>query len=92
MKSLPKIYKNENNPKDNNKKNCIVEENIINNTIVEDINSIFNTKGFPFDKRVLIKTKDRNMKTYLVTRNEHSVTTLNDEVINIEDIISIERI
>ena len=38
------------------------------------------------------KTKEKTMKTYLVTLLDNKVKTLNDEIINIEDIITIERI
>ena len=92
MKSLPRLYKNDKSIKNNNKNNCVVEERIVNNTIHEDIKQIFNSPGFPFDKRVLIKTKDKIIKTYLVSENENTITTLNDEIIKIEEIISIERI
>ena len=95
MKVLPKLYKNENAIKDNNKRDCLVKEekidSIINNK-EKELNNIFNNKGFPFDKKVLIKTTDKIYKTYLVTRTENTVVTLNDEIINIDDIISIERI
>ena len=96
MKVLPKLYKNENNIKDNNKRDCLVKEEQIDITINDnrekELNDIFNNRGFPFDKKVLIKTNDKTYKTYLVTKTENTVITLNDEVINIDDIISIERI
>ena len=96
MKVLPKLYKNENNIKDNNKRDCLVKEEKIDSTINDnkerELNDIFNNRGFPFDKKVLIKTNDKTYKTYLVTRTENTVVTLNDEIINIDDIISIERI
>lgn len=96
MKVLPKLYKNENAIKDNNKRDCLVKEEQIDITINDnrerELNNIFNNKGFPFDKKVLIKTTDKIYKTYLVTRTENTVVTLNDEIINVDDIISIERI
>lgn len=93
MKSLPKLYKNENiNFINHNKSNCLVKEYEKNNEVIKVINDIFHNRGFPFDKKVLIKTKERSLKTYLVTLSNDKVTTLNDEVINIDDIISIERI
>lgn len=93
MKTLPSLYKNENMTyKDNNRKNCVVKENIRDNNVLEVINNIFNSKGYPFDKKVIIKTKEKTMKTYLVTLLDNKVKTLNDEIINIEDIITIERI
>ena len=92
MKNLPKLYKNKNEIKDNNKKNCIVTEKNINNSREEEINNIFNSYGFPFDKKVLIKTNDKIYKTYLVSKKENTVTTINDDIIDIEEIVSIERI
>lgn len=98
MKTLPKVYKSERNYfKDNNKKICYVkneEVEIVDNKDhnIEVIESIFNTIGYPFDKKVLIKTKDRLIKTYLVSRTTNTITTLNDEEINIDDILLIERI
>ncbi len=90
MKTLPKLYKNESVIcKNNNESHCLVVQN---NKVIEEINSIFNSYGFPFDKKVLIKTNNNVYKTYLVTKNNDKITTLNDEEILIKDIISIERI
>ena len=92
MKNLPKLYKNINDIRDNNKKNCLVKENIINDNKEDELNNIFNTNGFPFDKKVMIKTNEKTYKTYLVSKKENTVITINDEIIDIEDIVSIERI
>lgn len=93
MKTLPNLFKNENMTyKDNNRKNCVVKENIRDNNVLEVINNIFNSKGYPFDKKVIIKTKDKTYKTYLVTLYDDRVITLNDDVIKMDDIVSIERI
>ena len=92
MKNLPKLYKNINDIRDNNKKNCLVKENIINHNKEDELNNIFNTNGFPFDKKVMIKTNEKTYKTYLVSKKENTVITINDEIIDIEDIVSIERI
>lgn len=96
MKVLPKLYKNENAIKDNNKRDCLVKEEKIDSTINDnkekELNNIFNNKGFPFDKKVLIKTNDKLYKTYLVSRDNEKVKTLNEEEIAIKNIISIERI
>lgn len=106
MKKLPSIYKNSINKKINNNKNycCLKEsENNINNTnininniidknINSTLDSIFNSVGYPYNINVLIKTKNKNYNTYLVTRNNSTITTLDNEIINIGDIISINRI
>lgn len=92
MKTLPSLYKNENiNCKDNNKSICTVKE-YVNDSVKLILNDIFYSKGFPFDKKVLIKTKNKTIKTYLVTLSNNKVTTLNEEEIDINDIISIERL
>lgn len=93
MKTLPNLYKIDNhNIKDNNKKNCIVKEYEINHNVLEALDEIFNLNGFSFDKKVLIKTNDKLYKTYLVSRDNDKVKTLNEEEIAIKNIISIERI
>ena len=101
MKKLPSIYKNSINKKINNNKNyCYLKENNssnnLNNIVDKNINytldSIFNSVGYPYNINVLIKTKNKNYNTYLVTRNNSTITTLDNEIINIGDIISINRI
>ena len=92
MKTLPSLFKNDNiRFKDNNKTNCIIKESV-NNNVLDTIKEIFNSRGYPFDKKVIIKTKEKIIKTYLVSLLNNKVKTLNDEIINIEDIITIERI
>ena len=93
MKTLQKLYKNENAFfLDNNKTNCVVKEYVIDSNVREIIDKIFNSNILPFDQRVIIKTKDKVIKTYLVKLLDDRVVTLNDEIINIKDIIEIERI
>lgn len=93
MKELPRLYKNENiEYRDNNKKICFVKENIIKEEVLVGIENIFSSSGYPFDKKVIIKTKDKMYKTYLVAREKDIIKTINDEVIDIKDIISIERL
>ena len=102
MKKLPSIYKNSINKQINNNKNyCYLKENNssnnnLNNIVDKNINytldSIFNNIGYPYNINVLIKTKNMEYNTYLVTRNNSTITTLDNEIINIDDIISINRI
>ena len=92
MKTLPSLFKNDNiRFKDNNKTNCIIKESV-NNNVLDTIKEIFNSRVYPFDKNLIIKTKEKIIKTYLVSLLNNKVKTLNDEIINIEDIITIERI
>lgn len=102
MKKLPSIYKKSINKQINNNKNyCYLKDTSndntnINNTIDKNINStldsIFNNIGYPYNINVLIKTENMEYNTYLVTRNSNTITTLDNEIINIDDIISINRI
>lgn len=86
----PSIFKNkEINPIDHNKKSTHVKE--INTNVEEVLNEIFKS-NLPFNTKVHIKTIDNELNTYLVSRTKDTITTLHDEIIKIEDIISIEII
>lgn len=94
MKKLPKLYKNENSkPLDNNKKYCYLKEEKEDNrnSIDEKIYNIFNGIGYSYNIPVRIKTKDKEYNTSLVTKTKNNLITLDNEVIKIEDIISIEE-
>lgn len=80
----------------NNKKVCVLKnienDNTEDDNIMEVIDNIFNEEGYSYDKKVLIKTKDNSYETYIVTRKNNILYTLDDISISIKDIISIERI
>jgi hypothetical protein len=84
------IFKNEKiKPIDHNKKSTYIKTI---NTNVEDIlNKIFNDKT-PFNIKVHIKTINNSLDTYLVSRDNNTITTLHDEVIPIEEIIELNII
>lgn len=86
----PSIFKNkEINPIDHNKKSTYIKQ--VNTDIEEVLNEIFNEK-LPFNIKVYIKTINNELKTYLVSRTKDTITTLHDEIININEIISIDII
>jgi len=76
----------------NTNKTNININNIVDKNINSTLDSIFNSLGYPYNINVLIKTKDKEYNTYLVTRNNNTITTLDNEIINMDDIISINRI
>ena len=86
----PSIFKNkEINPIDHNKKSTYIKT--INTNIEEVLNEIFSYKT-PFNIKVYIKTINKELNTYLVSKNEDTITTLHDEIIPINEIISIDII
>ena len=86
----PSIFKNkEINPIDHNKKSTYIKT--INTNIEEVLNEIFSYKT-PFNIKVYIKTLNNELNTYLVSRTKDTITTLHDEIINIDEIISINII
>ncbi len=106
MKQLPPIFKINNvKPKDTNQRyyhqkvsNKItlnergntVEKNIDMLTIEEKINKIFKTKGYAFNIPVTIEFAGKKIDTYLALRKNNSIITLDNEVIPISTITSLE--
>ena len=91
MKKLPSIFQNEINKKIKNNREVtyIKEEN--KELIIDTINAIFNGTGYAYNIPVIIKTKNNIYDTYLVSKTNTIVTTLNNDIIPINEIISIER-
>ena len=86
----PSIFKNkEISPIDHNKKSTYIKN--INMNIEEVLNEIFKNT-LPFNIKVYIKTINNELKTYLVSRTNTTITTLHDEIIPIDEIISIDII
>ena len=83
----PSIFKNKDIKLiDHNKKIVHVKEY---NTNIEDIlNEIFREK-YPFNTKVLLETNNKSIETYLIKRNDKEVTTLDEEIIPINEIINI---
>jgi hypothetical protein len=93
MKKLPELYKNKISLPSNNKKYCYVEENnyVDNNKKIEDkIKLILNNPNYLNNIPVLIKTKNKEYTTSIVSRVNNNLLTLSNEVIPVNDIVSIE--
>lgn len=102
MKQLPPIFKVSNNIKDTNQKyyhekvtNKIKEEkqekSIDNDLSIEEkINKIFKTRGYAFNIPVEITFSNKKVNTYLALKKNDSIITLDNEVIPISTITSLE--
>ena len=102
MKQLPPIFKVSNNIKDTNQKyyhekvtNKIKEDkkekNIDNDLSIEEkINKIFKTRGYAFNIPVEITFSNKKVNTYLALKKNDSIITLDNEVIPISTITSLE--
>ncbi len=105
MKQLPPIFKVSNNIKDTNQKyyhqkvsnrisyepNKISQTEIMEElTIEEKINKIFKTKGYVFNIPVTITFAGKSKDTYLALKKNNSIITLDNEVIPISTITSLE--
>ena len=96
MKKLPKIYQNKINKKIGNNTNYSYAKKEIYNfddkqNIISIINSLFDEDGFVFNKQLIIKTKYKVYDTAIIKKDNNRIYTLTDDVIKIEDILSIER-
>ena len=101
MQKLPEIYKNIINKRiNNNMEKCIINDNNnyeVNNSnmnkieINSYIDNLFNSNGYIFNIPVMIKTHDKLYDTYLVTKTNDYLLTINNERIIIDDIISISK-
>ncbi len=80
----PSIFKNINmKPIDHNKKQTIIKE--INTNIEDILNTIFKNK-YPFNTKVIIETNNKTIETYLIKRTQTTITTLDEEIIPINEI------
>lgn len=101
MKKLPKIYQNQIDKKFNNNTSVYYssmnsikkgpEQKEEQSSVRETLQSLVQEKGYIFNKPILIKTKDKILDTAIVYMNETNITTLNEDIIKIEDILSITR-
>lgn len=95
MKQLPPIFKVNNSIKNNNQKiyydkvnntNKVKEKDL---TINEKIDKIFKTKGYSFNIPVTIEFAGKKIDTYLALKKNDSIITLDNEVIPISTITSL---
>ena len=100
MKKLPKIYKNNINKQINNNKNyCYINKDNVNESveiktpsnIEETLSSIFKSTGYPYNIKVYIKTNNKEYYTYLVSRTNKTITTLDNDLIKINEIVELKK-
>ena len=91
MINKPNIYKTNMIPKNNNMSECLLD-NIQENSIQKEINTIFSNSSHPFNIKVEIKTSNNIYNTYLYSKSNTSILTLDNIIIPINEIISIRRI
>lgn len=73
--------------KEKNTKTLIQSED---KTINQKINEIINSKNYIYRIPVIIKLKDKDIKTSIIGKNSKSIITIDNELIKIEDIENIE--
>lgn len=81
--------KNENTPKEelieNNQKRNTKEQ-----TIIQKINKIFNSRNYVYKIPVKIEMQDTEIITKIIGKNKNNIITMDNELIKIEDIKNIE--
>ena len=101
MKNLPPIFKVSNNISSNNtsyyKSSSVAKKPVIKQkeeeeqaSIEDKINAIFRTRGYPFNIPVTISFAGKTVNTFLATRTNSSIITLDNEVIPIATITSFQ--
>ena len=98
-KDLPNIYKGVVNS-NNNQDKSVLGENIekkedikLDKNIDKEINKIFNSKDFIYKAEVLITlNNNENIKKTIIGKNNNSLITLDDELIDINNISKIDLI
>lgn len=102
MKKLPKVYQNNINKKiTNNKEVCYLknetkqqeQKNEINKISIEEtLNEIFNGLGYSYNIPVKITTTTKVYETNLIAKTKNNLITLDNEIIPMEQVQSIEKI
>ena len=95
-KDLPNIYKGNVSNSNNQDKSILGEKEVLNennNDIKKDIRKILTSKEFLYKAEVLITLKDNNrIKKTIIGSNNNSLITIDDELIDINNISQIELI
>ena len=98
MKKLPKIYQNEITKSIKNNKTVFRFKNEETNssleedkTITDTIEEIFNGIGYSYNIPVTIRTNEKTYKTTLVSKTKNNIVTIDNEVIPIKEIITLEK-
>lgn len=96
-KDLPKVFANKIDKKINNSQDIFYEEdknNEINDVrnISKKIADIFNSSDFVYKSKVRITTYDKTFTKTIVGRKNNYLLTMDNEAINIDNILDIEKI
>ena len=59
--------------------------------IEETLSSIFKSTGYPYNIKVYIKTNNKEYYTYLVSRTNKTITTLDNDLIKINEIVELKK-
>lgn len=90
IKDLPHVFKKNIGIKNNNKSISYVRNHTLKQEskidILSKIDSLFKSTRYIFNIGVIIKTKDRVYDTKIMSRNNNSLLTVDDDVIFIKDI------
>lgn len=86
------LEKNKEIAKNIAKENKVINKEVVDEKIENTLKSIFKKTGYPYNIRVYIKTKDKEYDTYLVARTERKITTLDNEVIYLDEIEELKKI
>ena len=70
----------------------VADKEVVDEKIENTLQSIFKKTGYPYNIRVYIKTKDKEYDTYLVARTKRKITTLDNEVIYLDEIEELKKI
>ena len=98
MKKLPNLYTNSFDKKIDNSLEYIKVNNREENTSLslnelnKKINNIFKSKNYIYKIKVEISLKDNVFETYLIGKTNNSLITLDNKIININDIENIKEV
>ena len=97
MKELPKLYTNTFNKQIDNSQNYTkIKEykeniNLSKYELNKKINNIFKSKNYIYKIRTIISTKNGIRNETLIGKTNNNLITINNELININDIIDIKK-
>lgn len=96
---LPKVFANKIEKNLNNSQDIYYEDNFRNNlntkdarTVNKKIADIFDSANFVYKSNVKITTKDKVISKTIVGRRGNYLLTMNNEVINIDEIVDIVQL
>lgn len=99
-KKLPKVFANKIDKELNNNATVYYDKNEVRNeqkdnsnsifTVNQKINQIFSSARYVYKADVIITTKNGKVNKRIIGRNRNELITMDNEVINVNDILDIE--